>query len=194
MSSPRVDRLEHTATQQAVEREPPALALFQTQPILSATRCTTSSSVVVGFAVDTRFSTAYEHFTFCVCRRSIRAQPPRSIEYMIQSEQRALVSVLYLRKLALEPQGSQVQCRLAKHNSYLGGQMSSVELTASHRPRTMSCTRSPPMIGCPPKVWGVLRWPAMIPLSSLRQVVKPGDTSVRGTAPSDESSTKAYVQ
>lgn len=64
--------------------------------------------------------------------------------------------------------------------------MSSVELTASHRPRTMSCTRWPPVIGCPPKVWGVLRWSATISLSSLRQPVKPGDTSVRGTAPSDE--------
>lgn len=61
--------------------------------------------------------------------------------------------------------------------------MSPVELTTSQRPPTMSCSRSPPTIGVPPKMWGVLRYCAMMPLSSSSEAVNSGVTSDRSMSP-----------
>lgn len=61
--------------------------------------------------------------------------------------------------------------------------MSPVELTTSQTPPTMSCSRSPPAIGVPPKMWGVLRCCVMMPLSSSSEVVNSGVTSDRRTSP-----------
>ena len=72
--------------------------------------------------------------------------------------------------------------------------MSPVELTASQRPPTMACSRSPPAMGAPPKAWGVLRCLAMMVLSSLSEIVNSGVTSVRGTGPPAVTKTGAETR
>lgn len=60
-----------------------------------------------------------------------------------------------------------VRSRLHEHrskmfNRHLGGETSSVEFTAAHRPSTISCVCVPPAISFPAKVWGVSRCPPMM--------------------------------